>query len=117
MKIILISDSDKFINLNSTLVPAPTKLKVQNGLKKFGLFFGLAVVSVFIPVLHFVLVPAFLIVSVAAFFYGYKVKYQIVNPKPCTCLLCSHPLNLPVLLGDNRRLNCSSCTAQYRIND
>jgi hypothetical protein len=117
MKIVLISDSDKFIELSSKLVPAPAKLKLQNGLKKFGLFFGLAVVSVFIPVLHFVLVPAFLILSVAAFFYGYRVKFEIIDPQPCKCLLCSHELVLPKLLGDNRRLNCAGCTAQYRIND
>lgn len=117
MKIILLNDSDKFLELNSRLLPASNKLKFQNGIKKFGLFFGLAVVSVFIPVLHFVLVPAFLIIALVSFFYGYRVEFQISNPVTCTCLLCSRELKLPVLIGANRRLNCSSCNAQYRIDD
>jgi hypothetical protein len=115
MKIILLNDSDKFIELNSQLLEATKKLKLQNGFRKFGLFFGLALVSVFIPVLHFVLVPVFLILAVVSFFYGYNVSYQVSNPSACSCLVCSRQMTLPVLIGSNRRLTCSACSAQFRI--
>lgn len=115
MKIILLNNSDKFVDLKSQLVPATKKMKIQNGLKKFGLFFGLALASVFIPVLHFVLVPAFLIISAVSFFYGYRVEFQVSEPSAFNCFECSKELVLPLLIGSNRRLNCTHCTAQYRI--
>jgi len=117
MKIVLLNDRNRFVEMNSQLLEASKKLKLQNGIKKFALFFGLAVVSVFIPVLHFVLVPAFLIVAAASFFYGYKVEFQISNPVLCTCLVCSRPITLPLLVGSNRRVSCSACSAQFRIEE
>lgn len=115
MKIILLNNSDKFIALKSDLIPATKKMKIQNGIKKFGLFFGLALASVFIPVLHFVLVPAFLIIAAVSFFYGYRVEFQVSAPVSFNCLECSKELALPLLVGSNRRLNCTHCTAQHRI--
>lgn len=37
--------------------------KMKRALKKLGLFWGIAVLSVFAPVVHFVLVPAFLLLG------------------------------------------------------
>jgi hypothetical protein len=45
------------------------KTKIMRGLKTFAVFFGCALVAVFIPGLHFVLVPGLLI---AGFGFGYS---------------------------------------------
>lgn len=75
---------------------------------------GLALVSVFIPVAHFVLVPVFLIASVGVFFFFRRQAGQIL-PSEVKCPSCglgiqvsAQPLDWPVsLLCENCRRTCS----------
>lgn len=52
---------------------------LQQGMKWGGLCFLIAVGCVFIPVLHFVLVPLFLILSIVAFFKGRGAPWKVTN--------------------------------------
>jgi len=56
-----------------------SKDRLMRGLKSGGLFFGLALFSLFIPLAHFVLVPAFLIASFIAFPVAYGAKSKVMG--------------------------------------
>jgi hypothetical protein len=43
--------------------------RIARAFKWFGLFFGLAIVCIFIPLLHFILVPSFLIATPIVTFF------------------------------------------------
>ncbi|WP_413578474.1 hypothetical protein ACLVWU_08045 [Bdellovibrio sp. HCB290] len=61
--------------------------KTRNALKKLALWWGLSLVSILIPVFHFVLVPLFFFLG---FFFarkGYKSEGQILNGET-TCPHC-----------------------------
>jgi hypothetical protein len=57
---------------------------LMNSLKKLGMFWGMAVISVFLPVVHFVLVPLFLILGVVFMIRARKYRYEITSGQvPC----------------------------------
>lgn len=58
------SDHEEIGTLDTTPLSPPERFKLMA--LRIGIFFTLAIVSVFIPVLHFILVPAFLVASVLA---------------------------------------------------
>ena len=63
--------------------------RVWRSLKIFGICFGLALLSVPIPVLHFVLVPGFLLGSILLGREGWKTKAEILQGE-FTCPNCNH---------------------------
>ena len=85
--------------------------------KKSGLFLGLAVVSVFIPVMHFFLVPLFLLLSlylgVKNFRYLKSIDLTGVN-----CPACGKDLNEARLFyrEDEVRLYCYQCQTQLKVS-
>jgi hypothetical protein len=93
--------------------------RVLRGLKTFFIFFLAAVVSVVIPVLHFVLVPTFLI---AAFVMGY-LKFKDVGSidlSNFTCPECQKNLNEKILAFKDKdfsgRLRCYDCRKNIYIS-
>ena len=52
--------------INGTAEVCSKKTLLVQAVKKVGLFLGLAMVSLFIPLLHFILVPAFLLLGALA---------------------------------------------------
>lgn len=83
--------------------------RAVEALKTFGMFFGGAVVCVFIPVLHFVLVPTALLVG---FIMAYRKFFQLefVKSGTLTCPGCKH--QFPVVQGVfnwPKREGCPSC--------
>jgi hypothetical protein len=89
-----------------------TKQRLKQSLKSFGMLLGLAVGSVFIPVLHFFLVPLFLLLSFFFAWLNYKKIYKISSVK-VACPVCHGEItfeasssSLPV------RNSCILCGAQ-----
>ncbi len=54
-------------------------LKIQAAAKWISIFVSLAVASVFVPILHFILVPAFLIAAVVVGVKAYTQKADLQN--------------------------------------
>jgi len=77
--------------------------------KKSSLFFALAIGSVFLPVLHFVLVPTFLIVTVIVFMKGMKQTSWVVTGYT-QCPQCKKWVEIsPQYYTEPLRTSCSQC--------
>ena len=91
-------------------------VRLKRAAKKIAAFFGLAVFSVFIPVLHFFLVPAFLGLC---FYFGWKeFRYtKFVDLTGVTCPVCEHDLNEGLLFYRDEfvRLYCYQCQTQLKV--
>ena len=88
------------------------KERTQKAIKTFAIFFGLAIFSVFIPVLHFFLVPVFLLLS---FFLSYRKfkEIYVIDLGQLNCPGCSGKYKTTQLgisdLDQNIRLDCEHC--------
>lgn len=92
--------------------------RVQRGLKFFGIYFLIALGSVAVPVLHFFLVPLFLILSL----YQGVTKYhqmRCLNLEDEICPVCNKTLKngIGYFEEDTLRTNCRSCRTQLIIKD
>jgi hypothetical protein len=67
--------------------------RVVLSLKGLGLFWGLAALSVFIPVMHFILVPMFLLLGPLIAYLNYQ-KTVFLGDTVVTCPNCSERLHL-----------------------
>ncbi len=115
MKLILSNNMEKWLDVQAPLTAMSTTARFKYAAKKAGLFFGLALASLFIPVLHFVLVPTFLVV---AFYMGYKsmkTKWTLHLPEKRNCVSCSQPLKPVYFLNDDRRVACDHCYCHYAL--
>ncbi len=88
------------------------KERIQKSFKAFAIFFGLAIFSVFIPVLHFFLVPVFLILSVYLSYKKMKEIY-VLDLSSLSCPGCSGKYKITQLgvsdLDQQVRLDCEAC--------
>jgi len=102
--------------VQGTARPCTKKELALMSLKKLALFWTLAVVSVVIPVLHFVLVPAFFFIGIFVFFLPFKNTH--VLPKGSyRCPKCSATNDLKnFYFNDGRRFTCDSCQVQLKIS-
>lgn len=116
MKLILSSDKDKFLDFSVDLIKLKKSERLKVCIKKFSLFFLLAAASVFIPVLHFFLVPVFLIISFYVGFKAYLTQYHLKLPSGCRCIECQKPLKADFLLDEDLRIKCESCFSHYLID-
>lgn len=90
--------------------------KMGNALKRLVLFWLAAVVCVFIPVLHFILVPLFLILGVTTFLKTIKVDGKIIKGQ-VDCPYCKNQMKLkPGLLAWPLKEICQTCGRAIRIN-
>lgn len=95
-----------------------TKDRFKRSLKTFFIFFGAAIFSVLIPVLHFFLVPVFFILSV---FLSYRKFNEIIsiNLLDLNCPGCETKLSSSeTTLKKNDsviRLSCESCRKRLTI--
>lgn len=67
--------------------------RAMRGLKMLGLFWLLALVSILLPVLHFVLVPLFAVVGPIAAWLGYR-REQIILGGITPCPECAAPFDV-----------------------
>ena len=85
--------------------------RVGRALTGFGTWLGVAVVCVFIPIAHFVLVPGSLIVAVAVLVSRLRTRAVVVSAHG-TCPDCGAGQDLDVLgpwRGGVRSLACRAC--------
>ena len=89
--------------------------RLMRGGKALALCWGLAIASIFIPVLHFVLVPAFLLIGPFLFYINYKQETGVLGGE-VPCPLCqnsvkinSGPVRWPIFDI------CEQCKASVRL--
>jgi hypothetical protein len=93
-------------------VGCTTKGLTIAGLKKLAMFWLLAVFCIFIPVLHFFLVPLFLIVGVVAMVTQMKNTHHLEHGT-FTCPNCHEPMAVKDFYFSNgKRFRCKSCSQQ-----
>ncbi|HWU43240.1 MAG TPA: hypothetical protein VN132_07380 [Bdellovibrio sp.] len=61
--------------------------RTQVALKKLGIFWGIAVLCIVIPVFHFVLVPLFFFLGIFFSYRGFKAQGQVLSGQT-TCPHC-----------------------------
>lgn len=93
----------------------PPRERIFRALKFLGLGWGAAVVAVFIPILHFILVPLFLIAGPAIAFWAYG-QTSVVLGGQGTCPHCGASLPLE-RSADRWPLDdlCSRCRNRVKI--
>lgn len=83
--------------------------RIFRSLAYFTIFLGLALGAVFIPILHFILVPSFSIVAVLSGFLMFFDKEKILS----FCGACPYCENTTVLKGSmemaEQRCSCDHC--------
>ncbi|MGE3975464.1 MAG: hypothetical protein AB7F59_13145 [Bdellovibrionales bacterium] len=115
MRIILTSDSSKFYLVESEITLLTKSQRLKNARKKFSVLLAAAVGSVLIPVLHFVLVPMFLILSIIVFVISYRVKYQFVLKDVHLCFICQTELPLTHMFREDFTIRCGQCLEFYTL--
>ena len=101
--------------ITATVVACEKKKTFFLSLKKLILFWLAATFSVLIPVLHFILVPAFLGLGVFTFFNQYKNKFFFEKAE-CQCPQCLQKFFLNnFYFFDGKKIGCTLCMAQLRI--
>lgn len=97
------------------LVEIPKRERVLRAGKSLGILWACAVGAAFIPMLHFILVPGFLLAGILFAANGYSDDQRIGDPK-LTCLKCKSPLSLKDLADQfPKYLRCESCGAEHRL--
>jgi hypothetical protein len=117
MRLILASDQSKNRELSARLKSLSPKEKMTYAAKKFFLFFGLAVISVFIPVAHFVLVPVFLLLAIVTGVRANAIKYKLELREDISCLKCEKTFPREFLLGKEMRLQCRHCFEHFQVEE
>lgn len=114
--IILRSDLSQKQSTEVQVSPLLPNQRFMVAAKKAGLFFLFAFVSIFVPVLHFVLVPLFLLVMVWTFFHQYKFKTWISEFK-YTCPGCKQQaVVVAQAFAWPLYFNCDHCHAKLKID-
>lgn len=93
----------------------PRKDVTMRGLKKLALFWMLALLSVFVPVAHFVLVPAFFLVGI--FVFAHQLKFtHFVKEGVWDCPSCDEEMKVSNFYFRNgQRVYCDHCNSQLVI--
>lgn len=89
--------------------------KLKHGLKSFFIFFFIAVFCILIPILHFVLVPGFLLFAIYKFIKSQKEVGEIVLAK-FNCPNCANLIELKnVDLKFPHKEYCPQCRTSLKI--
>ena len=96
-----------------TLTPSQ---RFAESAKNSGIFLGLATVSIFIPVMHFILVPAFLVFSVVWGIRAYGNKNRLKEPLEIKCLSCGEVVRVkPQAFAWPLVIRCPNCATAHRL--
>lgn len=104
------SGAGKSIILKKRIIFLNTKERINRSFKNAGLYFVLSVVSILIPVLHFVLVPLFLGLTVFVGVSQFKNNKQI-DLSDVNCPVCDNKLKESTVYfhRESVRLYCYEC--------
>ncbi|RME89985.1 MAG: hypothetical protein D6767_07590 [Candidatus Hydrogenedentota bacterium] len=92
----------------------PESVRKKSALKIGGLLFLLALAAVFIPILHFVLVPGLMISSFVGAYMQYKKAEKILQAE-IACPNCSSPLEVTGTPKFPLHTDCRNCMSQVTI--
>ncbi|GIL18645.1 MAG: hypothetical protein BroJett040_23960 [Oligoflexia bacterium] len=88
-------DQLDLVHTNLELQQLSQKERVKRAGKSFFFLFGLALAAIFVPVLHFVLVPLFLLLApIVGFFQYQKTEHLMI-----------------------RQVRCSRCQKEFQVNE
>jgi len=91
------------------------KERLKRGLQAFGKCFGLAVLSVFLPFLHYFLVPSLLIASPIYGRYIYKITSMVIDGEG-TCPDCQAPFKVAKMIEQWPMHDvCDACKCEVKI--
>ncbi|RME15702.1 MAG: hypothetical protein D6797_06115 [Bdellovibrio sp.] len=90
--------------------------RIKAALKSSIVLFLLAVGFVFIPILHFILVPAFLIASIVVFWMTFSITHKITT-RALKCPGCHKEISLKSQSPEFPiRFSCPECQAVFYLN-
>lgn len=93
--------------------------RFKNASKFFSLYLLIGLICILVPILHFVLVPAFLLVSFIVSYRRFK-EVKSVNLSPICCPLCESQLKLGMIKLPNSeceiRKSCNNCGANLSFS-
>lgn len=113
MKFVLTNDQDLVVPIKADFLLLSFSEKLKLAFKKLSLFLMLAIISIFIPVLHFILVPLFLLLSIVFAFREFRIKYRLSLSEAAKCAKCLENFKSEYLLDDELRLSCEKCFSHY----
>ncbi len=109
MNFVLTQDQSRQADWGAQIQKLNFTEKVKISAKRFSFFLGLAFISIFIPVLHFVLVPVFLLVAVLTLIKSSSYKSRLIFDQNHYCLSCSKPIKTTNVLRGDVRIQCEHC--------
>jgi hypothetical protein len=94
----------------ATVIEQPPGARFGRVLGGLGMFWGLALVSVFVPVAHFLLVPTFAVAGIVMAVRRAREDRRLVVLR-CTCPRCGagHELRPGGRFVAGRRVDCPTC--------
>ena len=103
-------DDGTLVNVSIPVTHLSPPERFRKSMKTFGVVFGAAVVSILIPVFHFVLVPALLIASVAAAVRQYN-KVYLFDMSQVKCPQCQEDLKERLITTKENKISiyCFNC--------
>lgn len=114
MRFYQINNSSRYFDVEARVQEIPQNLRIKFAIRKFSMFFALAIASIAVPVFHFVLVPLFLVISVIIFFKYLKFKYELITEGVTHCLECSTKIDFNKSQDQDFRCECSKCYTRYK---
>lgn len=112
----IVSNTGKALPLVQQAILLTFYQRLKYALKGASVYFLIALATVFIPVLHFLLVPLFLIISVVTGILRFG-KTKSIDLTNTNCPICSSDLKIAVLYfhQENLSLNCEECRSQFKL--
>lgn len=89
--------------------------RLSRAWKSLAFAWGVAFATVFVPILHFVLVPGFFAFGIYLFLKNYRRSHAILDGE-AECPACRGPLTVPSdLIERPQREACPSCRWSFRM--
>jgi len=115
MAYIRLDDGTQFdLSIPVTQLSQPERFK--KAMKTFGIVFAISLVSILVPVFHFVLVPLFLIASIVLAFRQYNKVFEF-DLKGVQCPKCKDDLKEGLLTTKENRFSvyCFTCRRNLSV--
>jgi hypothetical protein len=111
------ADLDKQSESTVEVVPLTKGSRLGRGLRALAICWGIAIFCILIPILHFVLVPLFLLIGILMFVQQYGQKYFFIAGA-IQCPSCQTELKPSNGAFDwPKREICSHCRADLTLNE
>ena len=112
----IVSTSGESQMLGEKVIELTFFRRVEYALKGASLYFLIALCTIIVPVLHFILVPLFLIISIVIGISRLR-KTKSIDLTNTKCPTCSSDLNIRLLYFHEEGLvfGCDQCQSQFKL--